>query len=225
MAYNIDTKEKALELRAKGFSYKEISIDLHIAKSTAYFWTKDLVLSRNAQKILEPKTTLAQMKAVEYNVRRHRKVREEISRKVDRALENLPIDKTYYKVVAALLYWAEGGKAQTTSVSFTNSDPKMIRVFMHALREGFSLQEHKVRALVHIHEYHNDDEIRQFWSKVSNIPLSQFNRSYLKPHTNKRNHPGYMGCVNIRYFDSKIAAELQILYNKLSDKLGGVVQW
>ena len=46
-----------------------------------------------------------------------------------------------------------------------NSDPMMIAVFMNQLRSSFDLDENKLRALVHIHDYNNDNEIKEFWSE------------------------------------------------------------
>lgn len=100
----------------------------------------------------------------------------------------------------------------------------MVVTFLKLIREGFLIDESKLRVLVHIHEYHNNDEIKFFWSSVTKIPLNQFHKSYLKPHTGKRIKEGYMGCVNINYFDSQVARQIKVLYNMFADTLtGGVV--
>ncbi len=96
----------------------------------------------------------------------------------------------------------------------------MIATFMLSLRKSFQVNEHKFRALVHIHEYHNEEQVKQFWSKISRISLSQFSKSYLKPHTKKRIRPDYRGSLRIRYYDAKIALELRSIYNTLAPFLG-----
>ena len=101
-----------------------------------------------------------------------------------------------------------------------NSDLKMIAVFMKLLRSSFKLDENKLKALVHIHDYHNDNEIKQFLTKITGIPVSKFSKSYLKTNTKIRIRDGYQGCLRIRYYDSKIALELRSIYNTFTDHLG-----
>lgn len=95
----------------------------------------------------------------------------------------------------------------------------MVKTFLKLLRSTFILDEKKFRALVHIHEYHNEKEIKAFWSKVTGIPLTQFNKSYLKTHTKKIIRKNYKGTISIRYYDYKIALELSFIYNIFAKKL------
>jgi len=158
-----------------------------------------------------------------------RKGREKISenRKIDleqikgRAVEvinamNLSQDAA--KIFCALLFWAEGNKS-LNSVGFTNSDPGMISTFLSLLRKGFSIDERKIRVLVHLHEYHSKDEIERFWSDTTRIPLTQFSNPYLKKNSAINIKSGYKGCLSLRYYDAKIAKELYWLYTTLQQKL------
>lgn len=56
----------------------------------------------------------------------------------------------------------------------------MIDTFLRLFRNSYQLNEKKLRALIHLHEYHNEEEMRIFWSKVTGIPLDQFSKSYMK---------------------------------------------
>ncbi len=96
-----------------------------------------------------------------------------------------------------------------------NSDPNLIELFMKLIRLSFDLDEKKFRAMVHIHNYHNNDEVIKYWSAITNIPKLQFSKSYLKQNTEKRIRDGYMGCLRIRYYDYRIALELRAYYNAL----------
>jgi hypothetical protein len=131
-------------------------------------------------------------------------------------LDNLNLCKT----LSALLYWGEGGKIDR-HVSFVNSDPQMIATFMYLLRKSFRLDESKFRILVHIHEYHNDLELKTYWSQITGIPLSQFTKSYLKPHTGINKRKGFKGTIRINYYDTKIAREIKAVYNFLAHALLG----
>lgn len=87
------------------------------------------------------------------------------------------------------------------------------------LRNTFMLDEDKFRGLVHMHEYHNEKEITEYWSRVSGIPTKQFTKPYKKPHTGNRIKKDYMGSFRIRYYDAKIAKELTQVYLQFADFL------
>ncbi|EKD62724.1 MAG: hypothetical protein ACD_52C00077G0001 [uncultured bacterium] len=88
------------------------------------------------------------------------------------------------------------------------------------MRFSFKLDERKFRAMLHLHDYHNEKKIMIFWSDLTQIPISQFSKSYKKPHTGKRKREGYPGSTRIRYYYSKIALELRTIYNTFADSLG-----
>ena len=110
------------------------------------------------------------------------------------------------------MYWCEGTKIKRGEVlGFTNSDPLVIASFLKLLREGFSIDEQKLRATLHIHDYHNADAQLRFWSKVTTIPLSRFHRPYRKPHTGVRTREGYQGCISIRYLNVDFGRRLEAI--------------
>ena len=96
----------------------------------------------------------------------------------------------------------------------------MIGSFIKLFRLSFVLDERKLRALIHIHEYHNEVKIKNYWSHLTTIPLIQFSKSYLKPHTGKVIRSGYKGTIRIRYYDYTIASELKAIYNMFAKQLG-----
>lgn len=220
MAYPLSVKERAVELRKKGYSIKEVANELHIAKSTSSLWLRHIELNENAKQRLKQRRIYGQYKA-----RQTQKLKRQLKIKKCRdiatnELESNKLSNTSLKLLCSFLFWAEGGK-ETYRVKFVNSDPCMIEVFLKLLRIAFPVDEKKFRACVHIHEYHNETQIKRFWSLKTKIPLSQFNKSYKKPHTKKRKKPGYMGCLSITYYDYKIALELNSLYNVYSQNFLG----
>lgn len=141
--------------------------------------------------------------------------------KSSKALLKLNNSIILFKLLASFLFWTEGGKSTDGYVFFINSDPKMFSLFVYLLRHSFNIDESKFRAMIHIHEYHNNKQLH-FWSSLTDIPINQFSKSYLKPHTGKRKRQNYQGCIRIRirYYDHKIALELRSLYNTFVNKLG-----
>lgn len=217
MAYPIGTKLKAIELREKGYSIKEIAGKFQIANSTSSLWMRNVNLSPKAQNRLKERHILGQYKTSLIRKEKREKLEKIIKVKAEKFISDIDFSSQISKLICTLLYWAEGAK-QGDKVGFMNSDPLMIRTFLTHFRNAFDINESKLRGLVHIHEYHDDLGTKKFWSDVTNIPLDQFNRSYLKPHTSKNERPGYRGCLSISYCDVKIVREIKALYNVIAMK-------
>ena len=219
MVYQSTVKERAVSLRKLGFSIKEIAKTLNISISTSSAWLSEVYLSPEAKQILAQKKILGQIKSsvVIKEKTRQRKVISDAE--ALQLVKNIEPSSNLDALLCSILYWAEGSK-NCSNVGFTNSDPKMISTFLKLFRSAFVLDESKFHCLVHVHEYHNDLDEKQFWSEVTNIPLSQFFRSYHKPHTGKRKKTNYHGTISVRYYDSKIAVKINSIYNMYVQSIG-----
>lgn len=212
MAYQIEVKEKAVYLRKQGYSIKEIAKILNIAKGTSSMWLSDILLSSKAQERLKKRRILGQYKSMDIAHKKREIQQLILTNKAKKLLSKVLITPEICKLCCALLFWCEGEK-NTSLVKFTNSDPSLIKLFLNLLRKGFDIEESKLRILMHLHEYHIEKKQKNFWKKITKIPLKQFHRSYLKPHTSKRKHLNYPGCVSVSYYDAKVAKELATIYN------------
>lgn len=218
MAHKSNVNIQAKKLRLKGFSYGEISQKLNIAKSTAYLWVNKIELDDKARAELDRKRTLSRLKALKV-LKEIRKSRiGDIEKHANDSIKDIRLSKNLSKLLCSFLYWCEGSKNKN-SLIFTNSDPNMIRSYLKLLRSSYEINEKKFRALVHVHKYHNEVEIKKFWSKITNIPLSQFSKSYLKSNTKKVIREGYKGTVCIYYYDYRIALELGFIYNRFAESI------
>ena len=213
MSYSTYFKEKALLLRKRGYSIKEISQTLKVAKSTSSTWVRHLNLNDGAKLRLQKRKILGQYKAMKTRKIKREKIKEEFYKKTVKSLKKINMTKELYKLLCSFLFWTEGGKSTDSYVYFINSDPNMVITFLKLLRESFDIDESKLRAMVHIHEYHNEKHILNYWSHLTKIPLTKFSKSYKKPHTGKRIRENYKGSIRIRYYDYKIALELRSFYN------------
>lgn len=212
MVYSTNIKSKAVNLRKQGYSIKEIAKILKIAVSTSSSWLSDIKLSPEIKQILSQKKILGQYKSSIVIRERTRQRKLDSDLEARKLLKKIKNSREFDALLCSILYWAEGSKTGSL-VSFTNSDPEMISIFLKLFRSAFDLDESKFRCLVHVHEYHNDLEEKRFWSKITSIPLSQFNQSYHKPHSGKRKKPNYHGTVSLRYYDFKIAVKIKSIYN------------
>lgn len=217
-------KYRAIKLRRSGYFYAEIASELGLAKSTAYMWTH--------KEVLEPKQVNALVERLRQNKRRRikylailkRQKREERDRQIQQnAIQIVNASElalNHKRLLCAILFWCEGGKDVAGGIRFMNSDPEMIRTFLVLLRQSFELDESKFRALVHLHEYHDQQKQLKFWSNLTKIPLGQFNKPYLKPHTGINTREGYPGCISVRYHDGSFGKLLKMIYIEFSKSIG-----
>ncbi len=200
--------KKARLLRAEGYSFGEISSRLQIAKSTASLWARDVILDEVAQKRLKTRFLFGQAASRAIKDKTYQEKLAIIRQSEQEYLNN--ISEIPQRLLCALIYWCEGAKT-TSKVCFTNSDPQLIATFLRLFRSSFVVDESKLRVLMHLHEYHEEQTQKEFWSNVTDIPLSQFSKTYLKPHTGKVKKQGYPGCVHVTYHDAYVAKQLLFL--------------
>lgn len=217
MSYSIEIKEKAKKFRKAGYSIKEIAKEFKIAQSTSSLWLSNVNLSSQAQDRLRKKKILGQYKAVIIKRKKRELEKSKLLKEVTLMLSRLKGSEELYKLCCSLIYWCEGNKNETF-VRLTNSDPILIGLFISLLKKGFKTEKSKFRALIHLHDYHNETKQKLFWSTITDIPLRQFNKSYQKPNTGKRKQENYPGCIAISYYNSKVAKELKAIYNVFAQR-------
>lgn len=172
-------KKQAIVLRRQGFSIKEISRSLGVAKSSVSLWVRDVELTETQKIYLLNKGLFKE------EIERRRKTRlanEQIKRDVviNSAKKMVPkISNKQLFLMGLMLYWAEGGKTRKL-VRFNNSDPNMIRIMMVFFREICDVPENKFRGYIHIHSHLDDKKAMAYWSEISNISLGQFYKPYRK---------------------------------------------
>ena len=178
-------RRKARILRSKGFSLKQITRELRIAKSSASIWVRDVKLSNAQIKRLKARHTALDV------IERRRKTRlthEDARREkiIEQAAKRVPdLVKNNLWLLGVALYWGEGRKTQY--VGFTNSDPKMIRIIMRFFREACRVPEQKFRGHIHIHPHLDHYAAEKYWSRVSGISLHKFYKTYRIPNKSSKN--------------------------------------
>ena len=199
----------AVELRKKGYSLNEIVEILHIAKGSASVWVRNISLSKTAEKRLLTRITIGQL-ASQKAKRAQTVIKESNAIDIaDEIISKLVFNKNVAQILCAFIYYCEGSKDVRKGLSFTNSDPDLVRFFLSIFRKSFDLNEKKFSVGVHLHSYHNPKKQLKFWSKTTNIPVEQFIKPYLKPTSGLYKKEGYPGCVSVRYGSAKIARELK----------------
>jgi len=195
--YSKTTKQKARILRKRnGLSYKEISDNLGIAKSTAKLWCEDIELSIRQRKRLYTKQ-IGILNTGPHSSHERRKREVEIILKNSEKEINFPINSTYLKLIGASLYWAEGDK--TKHFAIINSDPFLVKFIVVWLKKTLGVEPERLKAHLNIYPQQNEKEIIKFWADLTRIPLKNFGKSFVKPvNKNYKKNILYYGTIKIR---------------------------
>jgi hypothetical protein len=212
-------KNKALKLRLSGKSYNEITKILDVPKSTLSGWFSEVELSeKSKRKILER----ARKKSLEGLLKRNKnqtalaiKRKREIQLKASKEIGN--ISKETLLFIGTTLYWAEGYKRPIMkngrelthhSVSLTNSDPDLIKIYLRFLKEICNVPEDRINADIRIFEHQNVDNLLKYWEKITRLKKEKFGKVYYgvsKSSLGRRpfNRLQY-GTIQIRVNDTKL---------------------
>lgn len=123
------------------------------------------------------------------------------------------------RLTALIIWWCEGTKPRQSkrwrntfykAIEVINCDPKIIRIFADFLRNQMKVPNTRLKGQIQIHEGDCKREIENFWAEKTGIPISQFNKTIIRPKGNKpyKNK----GTFKLRLYDKK-------LYEKLEDML------
>ncbi len=135
---------------------------------------------------------------------------------------DLNLGEQQLKIAGIMLYWAEGTlKGQT--VDFSNSNPEMVKIFLKFLREICGVSEKRLRLYLYAYSYQDLKTIKEYWHKVTNIPLNQFTKPYVRKgnlNISKRKLP--YGLVHVRYNDKKLLTAIE---SWIRDHTNRVLLW
>lgn len=178
-------KADAISLRRQGLSINEISTRLGAAKSSVSLWVSNVELSESQAESLRLRSHTKE--AIEK--RRTARLSNGESKR-NRIITNAQdsvgqLSERELWLVGTALYWAEGGKTQRT-VRFSNGDPEMIRLMMRYFRESCQMPEDKFHGYIHIHDSLDHLAAEIYWSRVANIPLTNFYKTYRKPNPSSK---------------------------------------
>jgi len=174
-------KEKARNLRKKGYSMNQIIEETGFTKSSVSLWVRDIVLTE-AQKNKISKRG----RSVE-SIERRRLLRLSNEQKkrqiiIDEAKKDFSsISLEQLKLIGIILYLGEGGKTERGTARMSNSDPLVIKMMMRLFREICKVSEDRFRGNIHTFAHADVEKTEKYWSKITGIPRSQFQKTYIKP--------------------------------------------
>lgn len=198
-------REKVIKLRKKGYSYSEILKETPVAKSTLSLWLRSVGLAKKQKQRLTEKRLAASFKGA----MTRRKQREAITKKIKNRARN-EIGKLSNRelwLIGIVFYWAEGSKQKehnvSQKVSFSNSDPEAIKIFLKWLQEICKISKKDIHFRVSLHEtaINKLTEVQKYWADITKFPISSFQKIDWKKNkiNTKRKNIGkeYFGLLNV----------------------------
>ncbi len=198
-------KNIAIQMRRNGKSYKEILEKVLVSKSTLSLWLRHIELTNEQKHRLY--FTLKQKNAYRLaKENQNKKTQAIVQTKLLALNEFNSLEKNNFFIAGLMLYWAEGDKSKDVEmVKFSNSDPEMITYMMGWFRQICHVAEKKFHIALHIHELQNEAYLKKFWSLKTNVPDSQFIKTWITESTLKFKHkPLYKGTCSIRIYDKNL---------------------
>lgn len=211
-------KDRAIKLRKKGQSIRDIEKILGVARSTLSGWLKNIELTAGQKEKLYQNWLAALVKArlkashVHHagKLKRVGKIRKEVEEFTTR----IKIDKVLGELIFSIFYLAEGTKRENT-VTIASSNPNLLKSFLNLFRYLYNPDEEKFRCCLHLRKDQSEMQIKNYWSTILNIPISKFHKTQFDKRTIKPTFDDYKGVCVLIYFD--MALQRRILY--LGEKL------
>lgn len=197
---------EAVALRKQGISVKEIAKKLGVSKSTASLWVRDVILSVEQLENLRKQSIKGTERGRLINAFRQKHARlSKIEHEKELGVQEFKtLSSNELKTAGLSLYWAEGDK-KNRRIKLANSDPQMIKFHINWLEKIYRIPVDELSCQVGINEahQHRDQEVREFWSQYTGIPLKNFTKTSFKKfplrkvYENFNNHHGTLA-VTVR---------------------------
>ena len=157
--------------RQKGLSISLLMQKYNLPKSTVWHQIQNLKLSDEAKKLARTNQGGSKIK--------YKKEWNRAQEHADSILNDFDVDSAW-AVLYAALYWSEGTKS---SFVFTNTDERMIQVFLSILRNNFSVKNEELDFMIRTCAPMDHLACRKYWAKIAHVPVSQIRVN----HNDKQN--------------------------------------
>ncbi|MCK9351351.1 MAG: hypothetical protein WCT49_00365 [Candidatus Paceibacterota bacterium] len=213
-------KEKAIQLRHEGKSYREIKKELSVPLSTLsewlapYDWSKNI--AHSLAEIAKEKNTI---RLRSLNGIRNEHLRHAYEDARSEAVEEFQVLKYHPLFIAGImLYWGEGDKVTKGHVKLTNTDTAMVKIYVNFLLSVCRVEKEKIRCSLLLYPDLDDEVCKNNWRKNAGLENIHFGKSTVIQgrHKTKRLQTGIcIVSVSSSYFKEKILIWTKMLAEEL----------
>jgi transcriptional regulator with XRE-family HTH domain len=193
----VTEQRRARELRAQSWTLQDIADELGVSKSSVSLWVRDVEFVPNPRRT----SHVGPRKPSSLHVRKLAEIEQCRAEGMERIGT---LSEREFLVLGLALYAGEGSKTDD-KIYFANSDPRLILLFVSWLRRFFEVDESRLRIKLYLHDGLDLDAANEFWSSLTDIPVSQFGKPYraiVDPTLRRSKH--VMGCPGICYSSASI---------------------
>ncbi len=137
------------------------------------------------------------------------------------------MNKQELTLAGVMLYLCEGTKLRKDpryentfiyAIEFTNTNPEVIAIFVRFLKEILRVPSSKLRGQVFSYPDLEARRLVRYWSKISDIPVVQFQKVIILKAKVSKFKPNPLGTFKIRCSSKEKFLELQKLTEKVLTK-------
>ena len=215
-------KQKAISLRQRGKSYREIEKILDVSRSTLNGWLANVALSseqenRLYQKCMDGlKKARAKASIAHINARIARS--DKIRREARAFLDKISFNEQLCELIFSTFYLAEGSKKEN-AVIVANSNPILLKAIVALFRNIYDVDQNKFRCCLHLRSDQSEVKLKNFWSKLLDIPKGQFIKTQFDHRAIKESYKDYKGVCVVTYFDISLQRRILYIGDYLLEKL------
>jgi len=127
-------------------------------------------------------------------------------------------------IIGAILYSCEGTQLRRDKrrnnvyywvIEFTNSNFKIIKLFVVFLKEVIHIDRSRLKGQLFIYDDVHRKELEKRWSKISGIPLVNFNKTIVFQAKNSKYRPNPNGTFKLRYHSKEAFQKLDTLIRNI----------
>lgn len=200
--------ELGRDIRRLGWTYSEIMAVIPVPKGTLANWCRDIRLTPDQVAAIQQR--VATKKGIPRDTQMKRRLEIEAIRAAAR--NEVPrLANQGLWVAGTALYWAEGSKTRN-HLELANADERLLRLFIHWVREYLDLDAEFVLQL-HLHTGNDEASAKDYWKSSLDLPRVHFYETFIKPAgTGHRKNKLPQGVCRVRV-------------RKASDHWNRVMEW
>jgi len=136
------------------------------------------------------------------------------------------LNNFHLKIIGIVLYWTEGSKQKVHDPSkeliFSNSDPKMIRIYLLWLKKCLLIKPSGIKFEIYIHETYKKTpkELSLYWSRITKFPIQNLNKIYFKKNKVNFGETGFFRTAYSKELLEKLREPIKNKKLSARDRLG-----
>lgn len=214
-------KEKAIQLRKEGKSYREIERMLKIPKSTLTGWFQKKIWSNKVKATLSiqaRKASSLRMKILQQKINKERQELYNLTAQIAKGEFQKYKDDPLFRA-GLMIYWGEGdNKLINGVIRVVNTDPAMLRLFHLFIQMYLKEVSHKTKAYLVLYPDLVENRCKRFWSRNIGLPMERFIKSTFISGHHPTKRLGYGMCtviISSRAYKEKVHAWLNLIRDEI----------